>query len=73
MTPEEKAKIRERIDQEQCIYCGAGRNDLSFENVEIDGEQAFQSVSCVKCERNFTEVYRFIGVLDDQGTEILSK
>ena len=58
-----KTMVMERILNQMCPYCGAGREDLSYDNVEIDGKEAYQVVDCMVCEKHFTEVYAFRGVI----------
>ena len=65
-----KERMRKRIEQDTCPYCGAGKLELSYENVEIDGAEAHQSVSCMACERNFTEVYGFKALILPDAPDI---
>jgi hypothetical protein len=59
----DKSMVMERIQNQICPYCGADRIDLSYDNVEIDGQEAHQTVDCMVCEKHFTEVYVFRGVI----------
>jgi len=63
MTTEKKAK--RVVNQECCPHCGAERSSLCYEDVEIDGKEATQAVSCMECERGWTEVYTFSAVIID--------
>jgi len=58
-----KALVIKRILNQMCLYCGADREDLSYDNVEIDGKEAYQIVDCMVCEKHFTEVYAFRRVI----------
>jgi hypothetical protein len=57
------ALAKERLRDRKCPYCGADRKDLAYDNVENDGKEVFQVVSCIICEKHFTEVYSFNRVI----------
>ena len=59
----DKALAKERLRNQKCPYCGAHRKDLSYENIENNGKEVFQVVSCIDCEKHFTEVYSFRRVI----------
>lgn len=54
---------RGRLRDRKCPYCGADRKNLVYDNVENDGKEVFQVVSCIACEKHFTEVYSFCRVI----------
>jgi len=62
-TTEEKAK--RVINQECCPHCETPRTSLYYEDVEVDGEEATQAVTCTECEQGWTEVYTFSAVIID--------
>ncbi len=55
--------VKERVKHQKCPYCGAGKKDLLYGNVETDGKEAFHVVDCTLCEKHFTEVYSFRRVI----------
>ena len=59
----DEALVIKRIQNQMCPYCGADREDLSYDNVEIVGKEAYQVVDCMVCEKHFTEVYAFRGMI----------
>ena len=59
----DQALAKERLRSQKCPYCGAGRKDLAYGNVENDGKEVFQVVDCTVCEKQFTEVYSFCRVI----------
>ena len=59
----DKALAKERLRGQKCPYCGVDRKDLAYGNVENDGKEVFQGVSCTICEKQFTEVYFFCRVI----------
>ena len=64
------ALARERLRDRKCPYCGADRKDLACDNVENDGKEVFQVVSCIACEKHFTQVYSLCrGILTDYPGE----
>ena len=69
----DEALVGERILNQMCPYCGADREDLSYDNVEIDGKEAYQVVDCMVCENHFTEVYSSRGVIltDHPGDDFI--
>lgn len=50
------------IRADSCI-CGAYKEDFYYETAEIDGREATQNVSCMECERHWTEVYQLSAVI----------
>jgi len=63
------SKLHERIKAEQCPFCGAEKNVIIYDSPEIDGVDALQACSCIDCEGEWTEAYRFHRVLlsDETG------
>jgi hypothetical protein len=59
----DKALAKERLRGRKCPYCGAYTKDLAYDNIENDGKEVFQVVSCIACEKHFTEVYSFCRVI----------
>lgn len=64
--------IYKRIQEDQCPYCGADKQSIAYDSPEIDGRDASQACSCVECEGEWSEVYRFHRVLlNDEKTDEL--
>lgn len=59
----DKALAKKRLRGRKCPYCGADRKDLVYGDVENHGKEVFQVVSCIDCEKQFTEVYSFCRVI----------
>jgi len=57
------ALAKERLRDRKCPYCGADTKDLVYENIENDSKEVSQVVSCIACEKYFTEVYFFCRVI----------
>ena len=69
----DKTVVIERILNQMCPFCGSDREDLCYDNVEIDGKEAYQVVDSLVCENHFTEVYCFRGVIltDHPGDDFI--
>lgn len=67
----DKALAKERLQNQKCPYCGAERKDLAHGDVENDGNEIFQVIDCIACEKHFTEVYSFYRVIltDNPGKD----
>jgi len=59
----DKELAKERLRGQKCPYYGTDRKDLAYGDVENDGKEVFQVVSCIDCEKQFTEVYSFFRVI----------
>jgi len=59
----DKTLAKERLRSQKCPYCGTDRKDLAYENIENYGKEVLQVVSCIDCEKHFTEVYSFCRVI----------
>ena len=45
-----------------CPHCGS--NDISGGFIEVDGDSAWQEVSCSTCEKEWRDVYKLTEVED---------
>ena len=63
-------QMKKRIDGDQCPYCGAEKIAISYDDLEVDAQMANQKACCLICDNAWTEIYHFIGVVLEDGTEI---
>lgn len=64
--------IRQRVYNSECPFCGDP--DLSYSNIEIDGNEARQEAYCDICGKAWIEVYEIKGIqLDDDFILIETK
>jgi hypothetical protein len=62
VTPDDMRKYNENHGQ-HCPFCHAGsaerdHDGLSWDDLEVDGNQVFQRVTCGKCGREWHDVYK---------------
>ena len=53
-------------EPDRCPYCG--RTHIEGASVDIQATTARQQVTCVDCQRPWTDVYRLNAIIDDAGT-----
>lgn len=46
-----------------CPHCGS-KNIEATDSLDVDGDGAIQPVTCHRCRRSWTDVYKLIGVLE---------
>jgi transposase-like protein len=46
-----------RVADSKCPFCGSG--DVSYDNIDVDGDWAVQHASCPGCEESWGEEYKF--------------
>jgi uncharacterized protein with PIN domain len=45
----------------RCPACDAGINDISWEEIQVQGKEAWQYATCEACHCRFAETYSYIG------------
>lgn len=53
----------------QCPYCGAGAEQLSGMQVEVDEGHAWQEVGCCVCGKSWNDIYKLVDVDFVEGAE----
>jgi DNA-directed RNA polymerase subunit M/transcription elongation factor TFIIS len=65
--------VRAHRDTGNCPYCGC--DSLYFDTLEEQQADVYQEVCCNECERKWTNIYRFVGIvqeLEDEATVYIS-
>lgn len=61
MDEKEKKILYRAVLKEKCPFCNA---DPYYDSIEIDGDKAYQTVTCSFCDKVWREIYEFIGIVE---------
>jgi len=62
LTNEQKDKYINQ-DGVNCPYCGS--RDIEGQSIEVDAGGAFQDISCLRCNREWTDCYKLDGIKEN--------